>query len=181
MSRNLVVIAALLLSALPILKAQEIEAGPITNFGTTVVVPAGLRGEIYFLELGTSSLPDFDKLEPVGAIYTSALNIPPRTFRQGFPGVTKRYEWFGINYTGRFWIEKPGKYGFGLISDDGARLWIDDAQVIDNDGLHMPKARTGTVKLAGGIHRIRVSYFQGPCTSDPCLALILAVERPGAA
>jgi hypothetical protein len=174
------VAAAALLAALPTSPAQDIEPSPVTTFGTTVVVPSGLRGEIYFLRRGASRLPNFDKLEPVGVIYTSALNIPPRTFREGFPGVTKRYEWFAILYTGRFWIDKPGQYGFGLISDDGAKLYIDDALVIDNDGLHLPKALAGAVKLAGGIHKIRVEYFQGPCSGvAPCLALILAVQPPG--
>jgi len=177
--RNSVVLAAALLAVLPICSSQDIEPRPLANFGTTVVVPSGLRGEIYFLRPGASRLPNFDKLEPVGVIYTPALNIPPSNFREGFPGVTTRYEWFAINYTGRFWIEKPGKYTFGLISDDGARLYIDGSQVIDNDGLHMPKTMTGAVKLAGGIHKIRVAYFQGPCRSDPCLALMLGIQPPG--
>jgi hypothetical protein len=143
------------------------------------VVPFGLRGDIYFLRPGTRRLPDFDKLVPVGAIYTPTLNIPPSSFREGFPGVTTRYEWFAIDYNGRFWIEKPGEYRFRLVSDDGSKLFIDGAQVIDNDGAHLPRAKVGAVKLAGGIHKIRVTYFQGPCTSDPCLALILAVEPRG--
>jgi hypothetical protein len=163
--------------AVPTCSAQE--PGPVATFGTTVVVPFGLRGDIYFLRPGTRHLPDFDRLEPVGAVYTPALNISPSSFREGFPGVTERYEWFAIDYNGRFWIEKPGQYRFRLISDDGSKLFIDGAQVIDNDGAHLPRAKSGAVKLAGGIHKIRVTYFQGPCTSDPCLALMLAVEPPG--
>ena len=34
----------------------------------------------------------------------------------------------------------------------------------------------GTVELAGGIHRIRVSYFQGPKWA---IALVLKVAAPG--
>src|SRR5260370_13696890 len=118
--------------------------------------------------------------EPVGSIYTSSLNVPPSNFKQGFPGVTKRYEWFAIDYNGKFWIEKPGKYIFGLISDDGSQLFIDGALKVDNDGVHLPKEVTAAVKLKGGIHTIRVSYFQGPCRSDPCLALQLGVKVTGA-
>ncbi len=119
-------------------------------------------------------------MEPVGSIYTSSLNVPPSNFKQGFPGVTKRYEWFAIDYNGKFWIEKPGKYIFGLISDDGSQLFIDGALKVDNDGVHLPKEVTAAVKLKGGIHTIRVSYFQGPCRSDPCLALQLGVKVSGA-
>jgi hypothetical protein len=170
-------IAVLSLAVLTLRGQEESEA----RFGTTVVIPSGLRGDIYFLKEGTDRLPNFDRMEPVGTIYTSALNIPPRNFHEGFPGVTRRSEWFAINYTGRFWIENPGKYGFGLISDDGSKLYIDDKQLLDNDGLHPVGGAGGWVKLAGGIHRIRVSYFQGPCYNftDPCLALQLVIQRPG--
>src|SRR5690348_5872848 len=90
-------------------------------FGTTVVRPFGLRGDIYLLKPGTAWLPDFKKLEPIGAIYTSRLNVPPRNvFTLGFPGVEHRYEWFAIDYNGRFYVDPPGKYEFALISDDGS-------------------------------------------------------------
>jgi hypothetical protein len=147
---------------------------PLT-FGTTVVVPSGLRGDIYFLRPNTYVLPDFDRLEPVGTIWTAALNVPPRHWKDGFPGVTKRNEWFAIDYTGRFWIQKPGPYRFALMSDDGSKLYIDDVIVIDNDCQYPPVLEAATCKLSGGLHRIRVSYFQGP---RDCLALVLAVAGP---
>lgn len=147
----------------------------VPTFGTTVVVPFGLRGLIYFLPPQTSALPGFSSMDPVGAIYTTSLNVPRRAFREGFPGVTDRYEWFAIDYTGRFWIDAPGNYQFHLMSDDGAKLYIDGRLVADNDGIHPPRHQTGTVNLAGGIHRIRVSYFQGP---KDLLALVLHVIPP---
>src|SRR5262249_19768710 len=106
------------------------------TFGVTVVDPYGLRGEVYLIKEGSQKLPNFRKLKPVGTIYTSSLNVPARDFREGFPGVTDRYEWFAIDYTGRFWIDKPGTYRFSLESDDGSRLYIDDPLLINNDGLH---------------------------------------------
>src|ERR1019366_6247241 len=135
---------------------------PIATFGTTVVLPSGLKGLVYHLKHNTARLVDFSKLKPVGAIYTASLNVPAQDFRQGFPGVTKRFEWFAIDYTGRFWIDTPGTFRFRLTSDDGARLFIDDQLIVDNDGLHPPVDVDGSVDLTGGIHRIRVSYFQGP-------------------
>jgi hypothetical protein len=150
---------------------------PTPVFGTTVVIPSGLRGLVYHISHRTSHLPDFDKLKPAGpAIYTSSLNLPPQDFKQGFPGVTKRNEWFAIDYSGRFWIADPGMYTFALLSDDGAKLYIDDQVIIDNDGVHAPVEKTGIVDLAGGLHRIRVSYFQGP---KFLIALVLKVAGPG--
>jgi hypothetical protein len=150
---------------------------PTVVFGTTVVIPSGLRGVVYNIKRNRTQLPDFEKLKPAGPpIYTSSLNVPAQDFRQGFPGVTKRIEWFAIDYTGRFWITKPGTYRFNMLSDDGAKLYIDDQVIIDNDGLHAPLWKDGTVDLAGGLHRIRVSYFQGPKWA---IALVLKVSGPG--
>ncbi len=103
------------------------------------------------------------------------MNIPRQDFRAGFPGVTTKAEWFAIDYTGKFWIERPGKYKFLLSSDDGSKLYIDDQVVIDNDGLHATITKDGDVELTGGVHRIRVSYYQGPGFS---VALVLEVEAP---
>ena len=154
---------------------QNVTDGSAT-FGVTVVDSSGLQGQIYLLSKESSWLPNFKHLKPAGAIYTTRLNIPQREFTQGFPGVTDRFEWFAIDYTGKFWIENPGKYQFGLLSDDGSRLYIDNTTLIDNDGIHPPLTMVETVKLARGIHTIRVSYFQGP---RAMLALILSVAYPG--
>ena len=168
--RSIASLIALWLVALA--PAQE----PVATFGTTTVIPSGLRGLVYHIHRNTARLPDFRKLKPVGTLYTSSLNIPPQNFKEGFPGVTKRNEWFAIDYAGRFWIDKPGVYRFVLTSDDGARLQIDDEVVVDNDGLHPPLDARGAVSLSSGIHRIRVSYFQGP---RMWLALVLQVAPPG--
>ena len=163
---------ALVVSLSGVAAAQE----PVATFGTTVVIPSGLRGSVYHIPHNTTQVPNFQKMKPVGAIYTSSLDIPPQDFKQGFPGVTNRFEWFAIDYTGRFWIDDPGKYTFSLLSDDGGWLYIDDQLVIDNGGLHTPQEKTGSVDLSGGIHRIRVSYFQGPKWQ---VALVLKVAGPG--
>jgi hypothetical protein len=151
------------------------EDAPTFTFGTTVVIPSGLEGRIYHIPENTDRLPNFRKMKPVGTIYTTSLNLPPQDFRQGFPGVTKRFEWFAIDYNGRFWAEKPGYYDFLLLSDDGALLYIDQEMVIDNDGIHGAREATGSVLLKKGVHTIRVSYFQGPGVS---IALVLKVKPP---
>jgi hypothetical protein len=164
-------VAWLLAISLPLL-AQE----PQVTFGITVVIPSALQGRIYNIRRDTKKLPNFRKMKPVGTIYATSLNIPPQDFRQGFPGVTKRFEWFAIDYSGRFWVEKPGDYGFQLTADDGANLYIDRELVIDNDGQHPPRERVGAVHLSQGVHEIRVSYFQGPRFH---VALVLKIAAPG--
>jgi len=136
-----------------------------------------LTGTIYFLPEGSEGLPaDLAKMKPQGTIYTDRLDVPTRDFQDGFPGVTDRFEWFGLIYTGQFQIDAPGEFQWRLVSDDGSRLWIDDKEVIDNDGVHGTLDITATVPLASGPHSIKVWYFQGPATE---VALQLFVQPTG--
>jgi hypothetical protein len=171
----------LMFLAIPLLAQQlkisddQPQHAPVAVFGTTVVIPSGLKGEIFHLSDSVTTLAVLEKLKPVGTIYTSALNVPPQDFSIGFPGVTSRFEWFAIDYSGKFWVQKPGVYRFKLVADDGAMLYIDGQLIVDNDGIHSPEARRGSVRLAGGIHTIRVPYFQGPRHT---VALLLEVAGP---
>lgn len=144
-------------------------------FGTTVFDPTRLKGDIYYLKPGTLALPNFKKLKPVGSIYTNGVNIPQRAFDEGFPGVTDRFEWFAIDYHGRFYITNPGRYEFVLVSDDGSNLYIDGKRVVYNDGAHPVRRAEGSVRLSQGMHALRLSYFQGP---REWIALIMGVRGP---
>jgi hypothetical protein len=55
-------------------------------------------------------------------------------------------------------------------------LYIDEHRVIDNDCMHAALSAKGTVSLQGGIHDMRVGYFQGPRWH---VALVLSVKPPG--
>jgi hypothetical protein len=119
-----------------------------------------LKGLVYFLPEGTQRLPDFGTMTPQAALYTNSLNIPLSDFNEGFPGVANRVEWFGIKYEGQFNVSKAGNWVFKVVSDDGSRVYVDGRLVIDNDGLHTPRASSTTVALAAGAHTLRVDYFQ---------------------
>ena len=66
-------------------------------------------------------------------------------------------------------VPAEGNYEFRLTSDDGSRLVIDDAVVIDHDGLHGESSKEGTVALGAGYHDLRVEYFDN--TNDNILRL----------
>lgn len=159
-----------------ILAAASAEDKPEYVFGTTVVDTSGFQGRIFNLKPGTKALPKFHHKHAVGSIYTTQLNVWPQSFDEGFPNVTDRFEWFAIEYTGRLWIEKPGAYRFSLLSDDGAKLYLDNHVVIDNDGVHGTRVVSGGATLTRGVHDIKVEYFQGPRFT---VALVLAVSPPG--
>jgi hypothetical protein len=68
--------------------------GSETTFGSSTADSTSLKGDIYYIPDGTSSLSDFSASIPVGSIYTKVLDVPERSFDSGFPGVTDRFEWF---------------------------------------------------------------------------------------
>ena len=120
------------------------------------------RGEICFLPYGTTSLKTVGSCPRAGELRTDVINISPRKFDQGFPGVTNRYEYFAIKYTGSFTVRETGDYRFRVRADDGAILTIDDQRTVDNDGVHEPISRSRSVFLSAGQHTFRLTYFQGP-------------------
>jgi PA14 domain-containing protein len=148
---------------------------PQYTFGTTVVDSSGLQGRVYQLKRGTMMLPKFSHMHAIGSIYTTSLNVWPQSFDEGFPNITDRFEWFAIEYTGRLWLENSGHYRFSLLADDGAKLYLNNELVIDNDGLHTARAISGSATLTRGVHEIKVEYFQGPRFT---VALVLAVAPP---
>jgi len=61
---------------------------------------------------------------------------------------------------GVLYVPTGDTYTFYLTSDDGSWLWIDDALVIDNGGLHSPREYSSTVTLESGYHSIRVRMYE---------------------
>jgi hypothetical protein len=132
-------------------------------FGDSVPISNGLTGKVFLLPDTTRSLPDFDTLTPLpDAIYAGEINVPWQKWSAGFPGLRGRFEWFGIEYTGRFQPHLAGNYHFKLISDDGSKLFIDDKLFLDNDGIHAEWAAKDSIYLSDSIHTIKIDYFQGP-------------------
>ena len=68
---------------------------------------------------------------------------------------------FGIEINGYINIPKSNNFVFRLESDDGSKLWIDDREIIDHDGLHGASAKDGEIALAEGYHPFKVQFFQG--------------------
>ncbi len=67
---------------------------------------------------------------------------------------------FGYRFRSLIKIPERGVYKFHLFSDDGAKLFIDGQEVIDNDGSHSIGQATGKVALEGGFHEVELLYFE---------------------
>lgn len=147
----------------------------VSYFGSIIPKPNSMCGDVYELPEGTRMLPsNFWEMDSVGAVYTDSLNQPYQFVAKGLPGVTSRPEWFAIDYHGVFWIQTPGEYRFLLTADDGAKLYIDDRLLIDEDGVHSPLRDGRSVQLAAGRHTIHVPYFQ----QTVHVALFLQIKSP---
>jgi hypothetical protein len=146
------------------------------NIGFGSSKKGALRGVLCFVDPGTQRLKQVNRCPPVGLLYASVLDVSPRRFTHGFPGVSERTEWFALDFNGKFRVSQAGRYQFRLLSDDGSILWVDGDLVIDNDGQHPPTSKLNSVDLDQGPHRLRVFYYQGPRTE---VALQLFVTPPG--
>ncbi|WP_373942222.1 PA14 domain-containing protein [Polaribacter sejongensis] len=91
---------------------------------------------------GTGTVTDFD----VDALY--AIETPG-------DGDT-----FSIRYTGFITIETSETYTFYTNSDDGSKLFIDNNQIVSNDGNHGPTEKSGSIALLPGLHDITVLFFE---------------------
>jgi hypothetical protein len=119
------------------------------------------KGYAYVIPDTTTKMPDLSKMVPFASMLTDSFIVQRQDFAGGFPGVLAQEEWFAIRYEGQFEVPQDGNYVFKLVSDDGAILYIDNQQAIDNDGLHAAQERSAKKTLRAGRHQLRLDYFQG--------------------
>ena len=114
----------------------------------------GLLLKLYDIAQDMQALPQLIPGELPNVVETiSTIDIP----EGGFFG---RKDHFLVHIEGFLTIEKRADFTVQLISDDGARLWIDDRLIIDHDGLHGPEPKGAGLNLTSGVHTLRVEYFE---------------------
>jgi len=116
-----------------------------------LVAGAGLAYVNYEYYEGTwDALPDFDALTPKHTGLAFGFDISQRD----------RDDNFGFRFRAYIDIPREGAYTFYTTSDDGSKLYINGALVVNNDGLHGSQERGGSVSLTPGRHLIEVTYFE---------------------
>nr|WKN39054.1 PA14 domain-containing protein [Tunicatimonas sp. TK19036] len=103
-----------------------------------------------YYEGNWSKLPAFSELSPIKKGTVANFSLSPK----------KRSDKFGFRFDGYIEISKAGTYTFYTSSDDGSTLEINGRQIVNNDGLHAPRERSGKVTLSKGYHAIRVRFFE---------------------
>ena len=67
---------------------------------------------------------------------------------------------FSIDYTAYIKIEVEGSYTFYTTSDDGSLLYIEGNLIVNNDNVHGPRERSGTIQLLPGYYEIKVRFYE---------------------
>lgn len=127
--------------------------------GQSAYMPAtGLMQQYYTSTTAwaNNNLPDFNTLTPVSAILTNNISIAGAT----------QANYFAYKWTGTINIPATGSYTFGTASDDGSKLYIDQAYsfsavpLINNDGAHGTVNVENTITLTKGRHTFIATYDQ---------------------
>ena len=96
--------------------------------------------------------PDFVRHEP---------NIDWPATTSLWTGLDSRFlDYWSARHTGIIHIPSDGNWTFYLSSDDGGKLWIDDVEIVDNQGHHGMRERSGVVWLEAGEHELRTEFFE---------------------
>ncbi len=66
-----------------------------------------------------------------------------------------------IRFTTQVKIGQEDTFSFYIRSDDGSKLLIDNKLVIDNDGDHGVREKSGNIHLEKGKHKLEVLWFNG--------------------
>lgn len=148
--------------------------GPVGPQGQSYQPALGLVCQVYDLPGDTGqnrSLPAaFLGATPKFVKVVSQLNVGDTQSSAGFPFLSAAEkaligtDGYAFDCAGYLDVPTTGDYTFNLMSDDGARLAIEDNEIINNDGLHAPSELSGSHFLYKGKNRINVQYYQGPNT-----------------
>ncbi len=162
--------------------------------GPAAIVAGTLAGLLAVTGLAPTALAAIPEQEP--GVTLRAFQMPPGladfcTIKSGStPNVDKlmpTINWvseadFGLNddflaeVTANLTVATAGTYTFRLTSDDGSKLSIDGALVVDHGGLHGNTSKEGAVNLTAGTHALRLDYFEGGYGQE----LKLEWKKPGA-
>jgi hypothetical protein len=116
----------------------------------------GLFGE-YFDNLTLSGTPAFSRIDSAVAFQWSGNS----------PGAGLRPDSFGVRWTGTLVADASGPGKIGVISDDGARLWVDGRLLVDDWSVHLAKQNLADLTFeAGRKYDIKLEYFENTWVSE---------------
>ncbi|MEO1573385.1 MAG: PA14 domain-containing protein [Pseudomonadota bacterium] len=115
-----------------------------------LVAPASAQFDFQQYSGQWDVLPDFTTLAPVrtgeaGTISAAASDVADN---------------FGLVFTHQIVVSESADYFFQTTSDDGSKLYVGGALVVDNDGLHGAQTVVSSIFLTAGTYPLRVEFFE---------------------
>lgn len=141
-------------SGIPVLAGTNV-------FGQGTPDASGWKGSFFVIPAASQKLPALATMQPNGVLFAKDLNVVTKPMTGGFPGIdATKNEDFAIRWEAPLIVDTEADYTFRILSDDGANVLIDNTLIVDNDGQHTVKEKSGPVHLVKGTHVITVDYFQ---------------------
>jgi mono/diheme cytochrome c family protein len=125
----------------------------------------GANFKYAYYEGSWQKLPDFDQMKPLATGITEGFDL----------SVARRMNDMGLKFEGFLRIRQEGTYKFHLTSDDGSKLFINGKTVVNNDWVHPPQTKSGSVKLTNGMHPFKAVVFN----AGGGVELNVDIEGPG--
>lgn len=142
--------------------------------GSSGALSRGLLAEGWTLTSAPSSLASVN-WNSTPAVVGTVLDI-------NFPSGSGQRRWTGgpnnrwaMRFTAKITVPQAGTWTFFTNSDDGSDLWINGIRVVNNDGLHGPQTRSGTIVLTAGTHDFVARIFDNNGGSS----MIASWQGPG--
>ncbi len=122
-----------------------------TSDTETDATGSGLTGSYYQYDGDAIGMPPND---PFGNGVLTLRRVDPTVdfdWGEGSPqsGIVHS-NWFAVRWTGYVYAPLDGTYTFATVTDDGARLWVDSQQLVDDWTQHGMETRSGQIVLTGG-------------------------------
>jgi hypothetical protein len=136
---------------------------PVTVSVSSVRRPENPIGDIpglearYYALTSPTVLPNFATLTPYATTNVAQVNYASSN---GNFATSGRSDNVGAVFSGWITVPAAGQWTFFTSSDDGSRLFIGAAPVVNNDGLHGMVEVSGSIALAAGTHAIRIEFFE---------------------
>lgn len=120
-----------------------------------VVSPDGYLAE-FWNTVGNFSMPNIPTTQPTLTRTDANINFD---WGGGSPDPIIHTEGFIARWT-KLQNFEEGTYKFETVSDDGIRVYVDNALVINQWDDHAPKTNTATQTIPAGNHTVRVEYYE---------------------
>jgi len=126
---------------------------PATTTPATTVPPGTIGGDPGGLRADYFAVPDLTGTPQTRVEPRVYLDVEHEPF-EGFPT-----DGWSVRWSGELRVDTPGEYTLIVTSDDGARLWVDGAVVVDAWSAHTVRDDAVEITLEAGRHPIRLEHF----------------------